>query len=140
MIRPAMSRPRAQLLAALGAGLLALAGCGADAKPVRPANNVIRVTLDEYRIVPRSFVVHSGQVTIVATDAGRLTHNVRIAKPAKNPADQPEVLPDKGVATLHPGETGRNTSYLPPGHYRLVCSIANHDDLGQYATLVVKPR
>lgn len=140
MIRQAMSRPRAHLLAPLFAGALALAGCGADAKPLRPADNVLRVKLDEYRIVPDSFVVRSGQVTIVATDVGRLTHNVRIEKPASNPADQPEVLPGKGVDTLHPGETGRKTSYLPPGHYRLVCTIGNHDDLGQYGTLVVKAR
>ena len=27
---------------------------------------------------------------------------------------------------------------LTPGTYRLVCTIANHDDLGQYGELVVE--
>jgi hypothetical protein len=29
---------------------------------------------------------------------------------------------------------------LKPGKYRLVCTIANHDNLGQYAELKVEPR
>jgi hypothetical protein len=29
---------------------------------------------------------------------------------------------------------------LAPGKYRLVCTIANHDNLGQYGELKVEPR
>ena len=39
--------------------------------------------------------------------------------------------------TLFPGETGQTTVDLAPGKYRLVCTIANHDNLGQYAELKV---
>ena len=39
--------------------------------------------------------------------------------------------------TMQPGETGEPIKVtLTPGTYRLVCTIANHDDLGQYGTLV----
>ena len=36
------------------------------------------------------------------------------------------------------GGTQRIVSGLQPGTYRLVCTIANHDDLGQYGTLKVQ--
>jgi uncharacterized cupredoxin-like copper-binding protein len=39
--------------------------------------------------------------------------------------------------TLFPGETGQTTVDLGPGKYRLVCTIANHDNLGQYGELKV---
>ena len=40
---------------------------------------------------------------------------------------------------MQPGETAPAIKIaLQPGTYRLVCTIANHDDLGQYGTLVVK--
>ena len=41
--------------------------------------------------------------------------------------------------TAHPGEVVRTSVTLKPGKYRLVCTIANHDNLGQYGELKVEP-
>jgi uncharacterized cupredoxin-like copper-binding protein len=41
---------------------------------------------------------------------------------------------------MQPGQTAAPVKVtLAPGEYRLVCTIANHDDLGQFGTLTVKP-
>ena len=43
-----------------------------------------------------------------------------------------------GTRSTQPGESASMTfENLEPGEYRLACTIANHDDLGQYGTLVV---
>ena len=44
-----------------------------------------------------------------------------------------------GTRSTQPGESASVTfEDLEPGEYRLACTIANHDDLGQYGTLVVE--
>jgi uncharacterized cupredoxin-like copper-binding protein len=43
----------------------------------------------------------------------------------------------KPTRTLFSGETAETTVTLKPGKYRLVCTIANHDNLGQYGELKV---
>ena len=78
---------------------------------------------------------------LVVHNIGRLTHNVAVETFSDSPeTDSPVEL--GRTATSHPGETvtedGRIS--LKPGKYRLVCTIGNHDDLGQYATLVVSKR
>ena len=40
--------------------------------------------------------------------------------------------------TAHPGETVVARAVLRPGRYRLVCTLANHDNLGQYGVLIVR--
>ena len=45
----------------------------------------------------------------------------------------------KPTKTLFPGQSALTTVELRPGKYRLVCTIANHDNLGQYAELKVVP-
>ena len=43
-----------------------------------------------------------------------------------------------GTATMQPGETAPTLALrLLPGRYRLVCTIGNHQNLGQYAELEV---
>jgi hypothetical protein len=40
---------------------------------------------------------------------------------------------------MQPGQTAAPVKItLAPGDYRLVCTIANHDDLGQFGTLKVR--
>ncbi len=127
-------RPRA-ILGLLGAAAV-LAGCG-EAAPVRDRDGVLHLRLDEYRIRPVSIRVHAGAVRIVALDVGRLTHNVRLEAVDEAEGAAPQVL--GGTPTAQPGETVRSKDpiVLRPGKYRLVCSIGNHENLGQYATLEV---
>ena len=44
-----------------------------------------------------------------------------------------------GTGTAQPGETATFTfENLEPGEYRMVCTITNHDQLGQYGELIVR--
>ena len=45
-----------------------------------------------------------------------------------------------GTPTARPGTTVTGTVRLPPGTYRLACTISNHDDLGMWAELEVTGR
>jgi uncharacterized cupredoxin-like copper-binding protein len=51
--------------------------------------------------------------------------------------DEEEKQYGEPTKTLFPGQTAQTTVDLEPGKYRLVCTIANHDNLGQYAELKV---
>jgi uncharacterized cupredoxin-like copper-binding protein len=119
---------------ALTTGALALAGCGAD-EFVRDRDNVLRIKLDEYELTPENIRVGSGDVTIVARNDGRLTHNIKVQALDRDEGERYEEF--GGTETAHPGETVRATINLPDGKYRLACSIGNHDDLGQYGELQV---
>ncbi len=121
--------------AALAAAALVLGGCGGD-DVFRTDRPILRITLDEYRIVPQDIAVKPGRVKFVARNAGRLTHNLVIQVP-DGPGGNPRLV-DR-VATMQPGQTAEPIKVtLAPGEYRLVCTIANHDDLGQFGTLKVQ--
>jgi uncharacterized cupredoxin-like copper-binding protein len=51
--------------------------------------------------------------------------------------DEEEKQYGEPTKTLFPGQTGSTTVELKPGKYRLICTISNHDNLGQYAELKV---
>lgn len=123
------------LLVALAA--VPLGGCGADVAYTRAPDRRVDVRLDEYRVVPEHIQVRAGTVTLVARNTGRLTHNLAVVQFERPLGDEEEKGYGKPTKTLFPGETGRTTVDLKPGKYRLVCTIANHDNLGQYAELKV---
>jgi hypothetical protein len=121
-------------LATLAAGL---GGCGGD-DVVRTDRPILRVTLDEYRIVPENVVLRPGRVKFTVRNRGRLTHNLAVQIP-EGPEGKPIDVPGGRTETMQPGETGEPMKLtLRAGEYRLVCTIANHDDLGQYGVLKVQ--
>jgi uncharacterized cupredoxin-like copper-binding protein len=123
-------------LAALTAVALALGGCGGEGE-FRTSRPILRLTVDEYRIVPQDVVIKPGRTKFVVRNTGRLTHNLVIQVPPDKPDGKP-VLVDR-TATMQPGQTAAPIKLtLAPGTYRLVCTIANHDDLGQFGTLKVQ--
>ncbi len=132
-----MSRFRlAAALLALPA--IALGGCGGD-DPFRTGRPILRLSVDEYRIVPQDIVARPVRIKIVVRNAGRLTHNLVIQVPPKDVDDKPEEVPGARVTSMQPGEVAPPIKVtLAPGEYRMVCTIANHDDLGQYGTLVIE--
>ena len=120
------------LLAALGAGL---AGCGDD-DVFRTDRPILRMKLDEYRIVPQDIVAKPGRMKFVVRNTGRLTHNLVLQIP-EGPDGKPVEI--ARVSTMQPGEIGEPIKVtLLRREYRLVCTIANHDDLGQYGKLDVQ--
>jgi hypothetical protein len=133
---PAQPSARRALLGPLAAAAIALLGGCSDDRPVVESRPVVRVTLDDYAITPQDFSVPSGRVELVARNVGRLTHNLRVEVPPDTPEDQARAL--ASTPTAQPGQTVRTTVRLRPGTYRMRCTLANHDDLGEYGTLLVR--
>lgn len=130
---------RAHLAAAcLFAASIALGGCGGG-ETFRTDRPILRLTVDEYRIVPQDIVARPGRIKIVVRNTGRLTHNLVIQTPPQEVDDRPQEIPGARVKSMQPGEAAEPIKVvLGRGEYRLVCTIANHDDLGQYGTLLVE--
>jgi plastocyanin len=129
--------PRAaRRLGALLAVAAALGGCGGP-EPVPVENRTIGLRLDEYRIMPSAVVAPAGQLRLIMRNLGILTHNVQVETVRPIGSDEPAEVIAK-TETVHEGERAEVTFDVLPGTYRLVCTIANHDDLGQVGELVVE--
>jgi plastocyanin len=124
----ALARAAAACLAAL-----AFAGCGSEA-PVTLKGPVIRLRLDDYRIVPQDIRVPTGRLTVEIDNAGVLVHNLQVWSLDRSGGRSKLV---GGTASLHPGERARVILDLAPGTYAMLCSLGNHADLGQTGTLTV---
>jgi plastocyanin len=111
----------------------ALLGCGGDVTEIE--SRTLRVQLTEYRLDPQDVRVKAGRLRLVAVNRGRLNHNVHVVR--QDPDDRERSPEDLGgTQTTKPGESlGETITDLEPGEYRIVCTVANHDDLGMYGTL-----
>jgi len=126
----------ARLLPVLLAAATGAAGCG-DPEPVPVQNRTIGLRLDEYRIVPQAVSAPAGQLRLIIRNVGKLPHNVQVQTiPDVGSEDPPEVI--ARTATVHAGDRAEVRFAIEAGRYRLVCTIGNHDDLGQTGSLVVK--
>lgn len=145
-----MARSARVTMVLLGTAAL-LAGCGGEPAAVTDKDAVLRLKLDEYTIVPQTVRVVATRIPmpikIVATNVGKLTHNVKVEREVADAAspDDSGVLVDDGkplggTPTAQPGQVVRTEGpiLLAPGRYRLSDSIGNHDNLGQYGTLIVE--
>jgi len=133
-----MGPRRATTLAALAlAASTVAAGCGSDPPYTPAAGHTVRLRLDEYRVLPQRVTVPAGRIEIVARNTGRLTHNVAVVQ-FDRPLGEDEEKQYARTPTAHPGDVVRASVTLKPGKYRLVCTIANHDNLGQYGELKVE--
>ena len=130
--------PQPTAAACLAALAIAVAGCG-ESKQIRTERPILRITLDEYRILPQNVSARPGRIKVVVRNAGRLTHNLVIQTPAQDAGDKPEDVAGGRVKSMQPGEAALPIKVaLAAGTYRLVCTIANHDDLGQYGELEIE--
>ncbi len=87
--------------AALAVAALMLGGCG-DGDVLRTDSSQLKVTLDEYRIVPQDVEVQAGRMKFVVRNTGRLTHNLVVQVP-EGPDGKP--LTVAKVDTMQPGQT-----------------------------------
>jgi hypothetical protein len=123
-------------LTLLGASIVAtLAGCGGG-RTVNVSGTVVRLRLDEFRITPQLVRVQPGRLKIIAFNTGVLTHNVKVELAHPDAYGQPVVV--GGTPTALPGQEVETKLTLAPGRYVMVDTLANHRDLGQYGTLIVK--
>jgi len=130
-----MHRAARALPVLLGTAAL-IGGCG-DPPVVPVENRTIGLKVDEFRILPKRVSAPAGALRLIVRNIGILTHNVAIETiPKVGSNDQPETI--VRTATLHQNERTEVSFTIAPGTYRLVCTIANHDDLGQTGTLYVK--
>jgi uncharacterized cupredoxin-like copper-binding protein len=115
-----------------------LSACGADDPYVPARGQTVALRLDEYRVLPTRLTVPAGRIRIVARNVGRLTHNAAVVQ-FERPLGEDEDRQYARTKTAHPGDVVSTTVTLKPGKYRIVCTIANHDNLGQYGELKVLP-
>ena len=125
------------LLLLLTLAAVPAAGCGSNVDYTRAPDHRVRVTLDEYRITPENIEVSAGHITFEAHNDGRLTHNLAVVQFKRPTSGEEEKQYGQATKTLFPGQSGSTTVDLEPGKYRLVCTLANHDNLGQYGELKV---
>ena len=119
----------------LGALAPVLAACERSPDFVTDRDAVLRLELGEYTIEPQNLRVRAGLIRLVATNEGRLTHNVAVESIEDGEGEEPTNY--ARTDTSQPGEVVRTSVTLGPGKYRLRCTIGNHDDLGQYGELQV---
>ena len=126
--------PRASL-ALLGAAAV-LTGCGGGPAATLDRDGVLELRLDEYRVEPTALKVREGRIRLVAVNRGRLTHNVQLDEAVDEEAANPPSL--ARTVTLQPGARAPAVDVtLAPGRYRLLCTIGNHENLGQHAEVEV---
>ena len=107
---------------------LALCACGGG-RPYTVQGGRFTVVLDDFSITPQAIDASSGRLTVTVVNQGRIGHGFRLR------AGTREVLK---ISTLKPGRRVSRSFRLRPGHYRMFCAIANHEELGMWGTLVVR--
>lgn len=115
------------------AGLLAaasLAGCGGPPPVTQPRDDRLEITLDDFLIRPQNVRARAGRLTFAVTNGGRLGHNLRL----RGGSEGEQVV----ATTLLPGEGARRSVTLAPGAYTMLCTVANHEQLGMTGALVVR--
>ena len=117
-------RTTAALLAAT-----VLAGCGGSEPTVQARDQRVEIELDDFLIRPQEVRARAGELTFAVRNVGRLGHNFRLRD------DGREVVE---VTTLLPGKSATASARLRPGSYKMVCTVANHEQLGMTGRLVVR--
>ncbi len=108
---------------------VALAGCGSAPPAERAQRGHVEVRLDDFHIDPQRIRARPGPTTFVATNEGRIGHNFRLRRGSGEPLK---------ITTLLPGEHDTAEVDLKRGDYRMVCTVANHEELGMTGTLIVR--
>jgi plastocyanin len=120
--------PLVRTTAALLAAVL-LAGCGGAGPTVRARDQRVEIELDDFLIRPQNVRAAAGELTFEVTNRGRLGHNFRLRDGGR------EVV---AVTTMLPGASDTVSARLRPGSYKMVCTVANHEQLGMTGRLVVR--
>ena len=118
-------RTTAALLAAT-----VLAGCGGAGPTVQVRDQRAEIVLDDFLIKPQNLRAQAGELTFAVTNEGRLGHNLRV----RGGSEGEQVI----TTTLLSGKAATKTVTLAPGTYTMLCTVANHEQLGMTGRLVVR--
>jgi plastocyanin len=120
--------PRRTAAAAAALALVA-SGCGDEPEPVRAAGGRVAIALDDFLLRPQSVSARPGRLSVRVVNRGRIAHNLHVRRGKRHPIE---------VRTLLPGRSAQGSGVLARGDYTLVCTVANHEELGMYGTLTVR--
>jgi plastocyanin len=108
---------------------------------VDPRRDGLELGFGEFAITLEAQEIRPGPVTFVVRNGGRLVHGfeIEIREEGDNSGhgSHDDGLKMEGPA-FGPGETIRLDADLAPGVYEIECFVAEHDDMGMRATLVVR--
>ena len=88
--------------------------------------NDLAVRTSEMRFSPATLNAESGRRAFSVRNTGDVVHTFSLNELGRE-------------VTVQPGRTKRMTVTLPPGTYRYVCRILDHEGLGMRGVLRVRP-
>ena len=96
-----------------------------------PGSQPIRVSADEYAFDPGRITVTgaSGTLTVTLVNRGTLAHNITVLEGERRVA---------GLRSFPAGEERSFRARIGPGEYRLVCTVADHEEKGMRGELEVR--
>jgi plastocyanin len=114
-----------------------------EPRKVDPRDDGLELGFGEFAITLEAEEIRPGPVTFVIRNGGRLVHGFEIQIEEENDGNSGHGNSDDGLKlegpTFGPGETVRLSADLAPGIYEIECFVAEHDDMGMRAMLVVRP-
>jgi plastocyanin len=107
--------------------------------PTPPLPHSLTVDEREWAVVPSQPVLAAGEVTFQVYDRGQDAHNLTI----QGPITRAGAGPIRAQAWLKSGGTATIAVKLPPGTYKLYCSMfagtpQSHEKLGMHALISVR--
>ncbi len=107
--------------------------------PTPPLPHSLTVDEREWAVVPSQPVLAAGEVTFQVYDRGQDAHNLTI----QGPITRAGAGPIRAQAWLKSGGTATIAVKLPPGTYKLYCSMfagtpQSHEMLGMHALISVR--